>query len=506
MSRLPSHGRPFNGSLKRQIRILGLVVLAHILLAAIAVVVMIRHNSSVHLADANRRLENEIQEFVERYASASSAYRQKAGMDPLRAGEDALLRSLTVECLFDHPGMEGGFFDAASGRLLGYASPTAHDGARTEMPAAQRPAVDHLVRRAVDRRSSAKLSLGLESDVLVFRAHSLGDESRTEGAVWLMERVSGIRALQNRLYPLGLLVWLSLFVATMAFAWKATRRLDRGVQAIESGLRAKEENADSLVPNTGVDELDRIGAGIDRLARALQEHRRAQESLENRLHRADHLAAIGRLVAGVAHEVRNPLASIKLRLHLIRKSQHGTRESEAAFSVVEEEISRLNRLVVRLLTLSKPDQSGADSRDLAQLVESRAQLWSAQAGQRGIRLETRVDETARGATRVETDPILSILDNLLSNAIEAIDHGGGTILLTLEGPSASEVIVAVSDSGPGIDPSLVDRLFEPFFTTREGGTGLGLFLAAEMANRLGGDIRYTRAPEGGARFELRLPC
>jgi len=292
----------------------------------------------------------------------------------------------------------------------------------------------------------------------------------------------------------------------MAFAWKATRRLDRGVQAIESGLRAKEENADSLVPNTGVDELDRIGAGIDRLARALQEHRRAQESLENRLHRADHLAAIGRLVAGVAHEVRNPLASIKLRLHLIRKSQHGTRESEAAFSVVEEEISRLNRLVVRLLTLSKPDQSGADSRDLAQLVESRAQLWSAQAGQRGIRLETRVDETARGATRVETDPILSILDNLLSNAIEAIDHGGGTILLTLEGPSASEVIVAVSDSGPGIDPSLVDRLFEPFFTTREGGTGLGLFLAAEMANRLGGDIRYTRAPEGGARFELRLPC
>jgi len=219
------------------------------------------------------------------------------------------------------------------------------------------------------------------------------------------------------------------------------------------------------------------------------------------------LAALGRLVAGVAHEVRNPLASIKLKLHLLRKHRSGDDGSEAAFSVIEEEIGRLDRMVARLLTISKATKApGSAAQDFAQLVESRIEFWSGRAAERGIRVGVDISPDARGASAVDADAVVPILDNLLSNAIQAVDRAGGAIDVSLERSNASELTLAVTDTGPGVESSAVDRLFEPFFTTREGGTGLGLFLSAEMARRLGGEIRHVPDAGGGARFELRMRC
>ena len=99
-----------------------------------------------------------------------------------------------------------------------------------------------------------------------------------------------------------------------------------------------------------------------------------------------------------------------------------------------------------------------------------------------------------------------IIDNLIANALDVLDGHDGRVTVELRRPTPTQVSIVVSDTGPGVPPERVDRLFEPFFTTRKDGTGLGLFLSAEMARALGGDLRYEPAPAGGARFEVVLPC
>ena len=504
MTSLPSR-LSLPGSLKGQIRILGLMVLVSIILATIATIALLRESRSVQIANAQHGLEGELDEIFASYERIQPTL--KNGSDgPVTATNDAVLRALMTRALSDDPGMEGGFFDAAGTHLLGYAAPTGSDPDRSQPTGEVKQGAERVARRAFTRRANSNLIVNSGANVLLFQARVLSSGASVEGAVWTMQRLQGLGALRGRVYRISLFVLLALTIATTALAWRFTHHLDRAVHTIEEALAAKESRPDDPVPATRFEEIDRIGAGIDHLARSLEEHRRQQETLEDRLHRADRLAALGKLVAGVAHEVRNPLASIKLKLHLLRLDRDGSK-AEAAFSVIQEEIGRLDRMVARLLTISKAAAtSGSAQQDLADLVEARSEFWSARASERGVRLRVEVEPATRGGAAVDADTVVPILDNLLSNAIEALEPQGGAVVVALERRTPKEMSVTVSDTGPGVEPAAVDRLFEPFFTTRAGGTGLGLFLSAEMARRIGGEIRHSRTPGGGASFELRVPC
>jgi len=208
----------------------------------------------------------------------------------------------------------------------------------------------------------------------------------------------------------------------------------------------------------------------------------------------------------VAHEVRNPLASIKLKVHLALRAAEDPASLAGVFEVIEEEIERLNRLVERLLTLAKPAESDRLPTDLSRLLQARVELWEGRATEQGIVLQVQKQEPALEPIAVDGDRVAQIVDNLIGNAVEALRGRGGRITVTLHRSSAREVIVRVADTGSGVPPELVDRLFEPFFTTRDGGTGLGLFLSAELCGALGGEVHYRDRPGGGACFEVRLPC
>ena len=223
------------------------------------------------------------------------------------------------------------------------------------------------------------------------------------------------------------------------------------------------------------------------------------------MQRAERLAALGRLVGGVAHEVRNPLASIKLKLHLARRAHDDRERRAAAFDVIEEEVERLDRLVERLLTLTKPASSGSAT-DLERLLEKRLEFWRSRAAERNVTLEWHPDAQALATTVNDGDRVIQIIDNLIANALDVLDGQDGRVTVELRRPTPTQVSIVVSDTGPGVPPDVVDRLFEPFFTTRRDGTGLGLFLSTEMARALGGDLRYEPAPRGGARVEVLLPC
>jgi len=291
-----------------------------------------------------------------------------------------------------------------------------------------------------------------------------------------------------------------LLVGNALYALVTVRRAAR---ALQGGLRALAQDLSAPIPRSDVRELGDIADGIATLARHLAEARRIQERLARDLARQERLAALGRVVAGVAHEVRNPLASIKLRLDLAMAGEG--KEPAPLAPVVRQaiehassEITRLDRLVADLLIVSWRPLGPRHEVAVGELVRQRADALGPWAALRKVVIESE----GEGTVEADPDAIARALDNLLRNAVEASPDGGRVDLRVQQG---DEVLrVAIEDHGAGVPTARSAELFEPFFTTKAEGTGLGLAISRAVARAHGGDVLYAR--DGVVtRFEILLP-
>jgi signal transduction histidine kinase len=252
------------------------------------------------------------------------------------------------------------------------------------------------------------------------------------------------------------------------------------------------------IPRPRVRELSDVAEGIARLVTSLARARREEERLARELSENERLTALGRVAAGVAHEVRNPLASIKLRLDLAASSAELPEPVERAISHASSEIMRLDRLVADLLVVAGRSTGPRQRLSLGELALARSEALAPWAAERGVQ----IDVIGDAGVEAHADSLGRALDNLLRNAVEASARGGRvTLRIEAEG---TRTTLRVCDAGPGVDAARVSELFEPFFTTKPDGTGLGLPLARSIARAHGGDVRYARHGEQTA-FELELP-
>lgn len=288
----------------------------------------------------------------------------------------------------------------------------------------------------------------------------------------------------------------SILVALLLTAARAVLSVRRAARVLHGSVAALKEDLRSVVPSTGVLEFEVVADGLRSLSLDLRSAQAERERLLAVIAQDERLAAVGRLTAGLAHEIRNPLAAIKLRVDLVREA-HESPDLRADLSVVAGEVSRLDRLLSDLLLLTRSSPRFPVPRNLGQLASERALLVRPLAALRDVSLRV----TGEATLTCDADAIARAIDNLLRNAIEAspahacvevnVDHG------------SDEVVIAVVDEGPGTMAESVARIFEPFFTTKLEGTGLGLALARAVARAHGGSLEYERVGSH-TRLVMRL--
>ncbi len=240
------------------------------------------------------------------------------------------------------------------------------------------------------------------------------------------------------------------------------------------------------------------------LARTVRHQTAERERLQLELRRSERLAALGKLLAGVAHEVRNPLAGIRSTAQLWQRGVIGL-DTESLDGLVHE-VDRLEEIVSRLLQFSRADAQDLAVGDLNSVVAEAARLASASAADREIQVKVQLEPNLK-PVEMAPQALLQVFRNLTANAVQAMSRGGTLQLMTRSDPARQSVLAVVADSGPGLAPETLGHLFEPFYTTKAEGTGLGLAIAREIALAHRGDLFAGNRSDGpGAMFTLSLPA
>jgi len=255
------------------------------------------------------------------------------------------------------------------------------------------------------------------------------------------------------------------------------------------------------------DEIGDLGRDFNDMVAQLHEHREVtHRTHQAEMSRAEHLATLGELAAGLAHELRNPLAGIAGVMDVLGQELPESSSSREIWKDVRLEIQQIQKILNDLLAYARPRPPQFQLADLNATAEQALHLVRQQVRSRPITIEF-VKDSALPLVEHDASQIQQLLLNLLLNAIQAIDTEG-IVEMRLEAREEAQgrlAVVSVTDTGRGIDPSHLPNLFRPFFTTKGKGTGLGLSLAQRIAEGHGGSIEVTSTPGKGSCFVLRIP-
>lgn len=340
---------------------------------------------------------------------------------------------------------------------------------------------------------------------------------RRVGYVLITRYLDDFSQLSNEAFVSRLVATLAVFAVgillSLYLSWSFSRPL---LALTQAARRVAGGDLSANVPRGGGDEIGGLSNTFNEMVDRLRENR----ALEERLHFAERSTAMGRLASAVAHEIRNPLNFINLSIDHLRSRLGPEDEAkrvdfEKILRNMKSEISRLNRLVGDFLSFGKPMRLDKRSCAIDEVVREVAALVDHKARDQGIAL---VVETEEGLPQIVADPELlkTCLLNLMINASDAMPDGG-LLTITVErrqaplagvsadGPLSEAVAITVTDTGLGMTPDEVRAAFEPYFSTKDTGVGLGLALTHKIVTDHGGTITLDSAPGRGTTARICLP-
>jgi signal transduction histidine kinase len=312
-------------------------------------------------------------------------------------------------------------------------------------------------------------------------------------------RAAAWRAAQPLVYTLGIV--LVSTIITFLFAWWFTRpiaNLSIAARSVALG------DLSIRVPDSGrSDEMGQLAQNFNEMTSALEK----TKVLEEQLQQAEKSAVVGRLGSAIAHEIRNPLNYINLTLdHLDTKfTPHDQRDAEyhKLIGRIKTEVARINQQISDFLNYSRPATANLQPLEARRVIEGSLRLVEAQAAESNIKIGVVEHENVPNVMG-DTEYLRSVFNNLFINAVQAIGSEGGNMNIKIS-PDNGFVRFDITDTGVGIPPENLPKLFEPYFSTKETGTGLGLAIVQKIVDIHHGTIDVESIVGEGTKFTVRLP-
>ena len=410
--------------------------------------------------------------------------------------DEVLMGALLNVVLDEIQGVEGGFWHDTHG-FVAYAYPT-HQGStpKTDVPSTERGRIERLVRSSL-RGTAPPMSLqrGSRENVVIVACPI---EQQTHLGAWTMMRVPVATGKAYDEVTLGLGLLFAFAVSSGAWLSYSFYNWTHQFGRIEGTLRDAGGTGLVRISSTGDAELDRMVTALNAFQERLDAAREQAADLRTSLDRHERFAALGRMAASVAHEVRNPIAAMRLKVEnaLVQPDR-----KDAALAFVLREVDRLDAIVKALLSRTASIEVVPQDVSVGDWLSSRVAAFSDRCAMKRIVIRP-VSEA--NVWRFDPDAIGRVLDNLIDNALDHTPPGGTIEVRVRTNQDSTVLVVEVTDTGPGVAADVRARLFVPFVSGRPDGFGLGLALAREIASAHGGDLRYA-PQESGARFELQIP-
>jgi signal transduction histidine kinase len=412
----------------------------------------------------------------------------------------ALMSAILNLVLDDLPGIEGGFWEAENG-FVAYAFPT-HAGSeeKKDVPPTERKRIQALARNSIAGGSSLSDMIPGSRETVVLSACPL---SFAGGglAAWAMSRSA---TANNQAYDelnrglgllLGFVVISGIWLGFSLHGW--SKRFNRIEQALGEYPDSMSREIKEIAA-TGDSDLDRIVGAFNRFHVRLDAERARTTDLGTKIAHLERFTALGRMTAAVAHEVRNPLAAMRLKAENALALPDSR---QAALKFILGEIERLDSTVKDMLRKAEPVRVHPVEIRVADWLAERLEAFAERAAAAGVEVTSQVDLEAG---HFDPQSLGRALDNLVANALQHTPQGGKVAVSASKNGRNTVMSLKVCDSGPGVDDAMAPRLFEPFVSGRADGIGLGLALVREIAIAHGGEVRYL--PQlAGACFELEIP-
>ncbi len=255
------------------------------------------------------------------------------------------------------------------------------------------------------------------------------------------------------------------------------------------------------------DEIGNLAQGFNRMSQELLQTKKLMEEANKRLIQAEKLASIGRISATIAHEIRNPLTSVKLNIQRLLQNDDLDEIEKEHLTISQEGIAQIEKFIKELLNFTRVSDLNKERFSIEQIIEESIKMMGGSLAEKKITLTKNYGRQVPSIL-ADGDKLRQVFLNILRNACEAVDEGGeiGLALSCLQEDGIQKINIMISDNGVGIPEKDWETIFEPLFTTKASGFGLGLANARKIVEQHKGSIRVVKKKGKGTTFEIRIPC
>ncbi len=421
------------------------------------------------------------------------------------------IEELLTEVIRNHvievEGLEGGFYMKELDDFIGYAFPTSESPVPVYGPPPR--SYNIIKNQAIEsiERSIPIIDLhAFDPAVFPLATHPFRQGDTVFGSVWVrvhIERELPVTKLKRILNFLTIISLVGFVIMAMFTAF-----LRNGIKSIRRELDSTRKDPGYRLSRRG-GWFGFIPASINDMLELIEKEYNQRRELERELQQKEKLASLGKMIAAVAHEVKTPLSVIKMRVQMWQKQLKNNRGlpetiDPESINLVLDEINRLSGLVKRLVVFSRPIYKNLKPTRVDQVIEEMLSLIDYGNVDKKIRIRKKLREDLP-LINADSNSLKQLLLNILTNSIESIEKSGEILIETGYKGKESWITIEISDTGKGIPDDILNNIFDPFFTSKETGTGLGLTISHEIIVAHGGNISFEKNEGKGTKCIITLP-